>query len=205
MTVTNHEGQLELFDLSGHPTTRPRQPSLGRLVLQIRQDQLVVASIAGLVGLTVVFAFGVERGKQLVRSERVLLARQQHPQQLDASAPTGRVVSESGTAKTPTPSADSTKQVPAATPSSVKPTAPSKLAAPIPGGSRYAIQVVSYRQLQLAKREMDRLHATGERAFLVSRKGLTVLCVGPFPAKDNAKEKLVQLKDRYPGCFLRTL
>jgi cell division septation protein DedD len=65
--------------------------------------------------------------------------------------------------------------------------------------------VVTYRQPQLAKRELERLQAKGERAFLMSRKGLTVLCVGPFPSKDNAKEKLVQLKDRYQGCFLKTL
>ena len=206
MTVSNPEGhQLELFDLSGHPTTRPRQPSLGRLVLQIRQDQVVVAGIAGLVGLTVVFALGVERGKQLVRSERVLLARQQQPQPLDTPAPTSRALSETGAVKTLMPSANATKSAPVSTPSSVKSTAPKKLVAATPGASRYAIQVVSYRRPLLAKREMERLHANGERAFLVSRNGLIVLCVGPFPSKDNAKEKLVQLKDRYQGCFLKTL
>ena len=186
MTVTNHDGQLELFDLSGHPAAKLRPPSLGRLVLQIRQDQLVVASIAGLVGLTIVFALGVERGKQLVRSERVLLAREQ-PLPMSASA--------AKTAKPPTP----------APTAPVKPSAPSRLAGSTSQASRYAIQVVSYRQPQLAKRELDRLQATGERAFLVTRKGFTVLCVGPFPSKDNAKEKLVQLTPRYQGCFLKTL
>ena len=142
MTTSNPEGhQLELFDLSGHPTTRPRQPSLGRLVLQIRQDQAVVASIAGLVGLTVVFALGVERGKQLVRSERVLLARQQS-QPLETSAPIGRTLSETVAARTPTPSVNTMKLAPASTPPSVKPTAPSQLAATTTGGSRDRKSVV---------------------------------------------------------------
>ena len=187
MTVRTPDGQLELFDLSGHPTTKPRPPSLGRFVLQIRQDQLVVAGIAGLVGLTMVFALGVERGKQLVRSERVVLAREE-PQP----------PSKPASAKTATPE-------PSAAPAPVKPTPPSKVAASKPGVSRYAIQVVSYRQPRLAKRELDRLQAKGERAFLVTRKGFTVLCVGPFPSKDNAIQKLVQLKDRYQDCFLKSL
>ena len=112
--------------------------------------------------------------------------------------------SETGAAKTPTPSAKTTKPSPAAAPAPSKPATQRKLAASS-GASRYAIQVVSYRQPLLAKRELDRLQAKGERAFLVSRKGFTVLCVGPFPSKHNAKEKLVQLKDRYQGCFLKTL
>lgn len=193
MTVSSPDGQLELFDLSGQPTTKPRHTTLGRLVLQIRQDQLMVAGIASLVGLTIVFALGVERGKQLVRSERVLLARQQTPQPQ---------------AVVPTPSvAKTTKPSVAAPTAPVKPKTPVKLATPpaATSGSRYAIQVVTYRQPQLAKRELERLQAKGERAFLMNRQGLTALCVGPFPSKDNAKEKLVQLKDRYQGCFLKTL
>ena len=192
MTVSSPDGQLELFDLSGQPTAKPRHTTLGRLVLQIRQDQLMVAGIAGLVGLTVVFALGVERGKQLVRSEAVLLARQQ--------APKPQVV-------VPTPSsAKTTQPVTAAPATPVKPKTPVKLVTPpAMSGSRYAVQVVTYRQPQLAKRELERLQAKGERAFLVNRQGLTTLYVGPFPSKDNAKEKLVQLKDRYQGCFLKTL
>ncbi|MBI4003653.1 MAG: SPOR domain-containing protein [Candidatus Omnitrophica bacterium] len=199
MTVSTPDGQLELFDLSGHPTIKPRQRSLGRLVLQIRQDQLVVAGIASLVGFTMVFALGVERGKQLVRSERVLLAREQT---LPVGAPPAAnpEISAGQAAK---PAAKTAKPATSAPTAPVKLNVPKKLAAS--QGSRYAIQVVSYRQPQLAKRELDRLQAKGERAFLVTRKGFTVLCVGPFPSKDNAKEKLMQLKDRYQGCFLKTL
>ena len=192
MTVSSPDGQLELFDLSGQPTAKPRHTTLGRLVLQIRQDQLMVAGIAGLVGFTVVFALGVERGKQLVRSERVLFARQQPPPQPQAVAPA--------------PSSVKTAQpVTAAPATAVTPRAPTKVATPGASRSRYAVQIVTYRQPQLAKRELERLQAKGERAFLVNRQGLTALCVGPFPSKDNAKAKLVQLKDRYQGCFLKTL
>ena len=71
--------------------------------------------------------------------------------------------------------------------------------------SHYAVQVVSYRQPQLAKRELNRLQGLGERAFLMLRGGYAVLYVGPFPSKEHALEKLVGLKTRYQGCFLKVL
>ena len=38
--------------------------------VRLRYDQLVLTGVAGVIGITVVFAFGVERGKQLARVER---------------------------------------------------------------------------------------------------------------------------------------
>jgi cell division septation protein DedD len=71
--------------------------------------------------------------------------------------------------------------------------------------SRFAVQVVSYRQLKLAKRELQRLQQRGEAAFLVSSPDRTVLLVGPFVNKERASSKLVSLKRRYQDCFVRTL
>ena len=86
----------------------------------------------------------------------------------------------------------------------VKPKAtPTKLAADAP--SRFAVQVMTARQMQLAKAELGRLQARGEKAFLVTRDGHTKVCVGPFVSKMNAVEKLTQLKMRYQDCFVRTL
>ena len=77
MAFKSQENQLELFELRKHATPRPHRETLGRVLLQLRYDQLVLSGMAGIIGLTVVFAFGVERGKELVRSERSLFARQQ--------------------------------------------------------------------------------------------------------------------------------
>ena len=52
---------------------------------------------------------------------------------------------------------------------------------------------------------MDRLRATGEKAFLVMREGRTMVYVGPFPSKMNASEKVVSLRPRYQDCFVRPL
>ncbi len=228
MTPVNPEGQLELFDLASQPAPRLRPEHVGRFLLQLRYDQLAVGCIACVLGLTVIFACGVERGKQLVRSERAMLAREQtggwQPKRRVAATPSE---ADQVPAVTPVLKQETAEKIdgaekkstppPALTPNKVK--KPSKLASETPkptavrkqstvrqvSRSRYAIQVVTYSEPHLAKQELDRLQARGERAFLIMREGRTNVYVGPFPSRDNASQKLTMLKTRYQDCFLRTL
>ena len=209
MAFESQENQLELFDLRNSSAPKVRRESLGRILLQLRYDQLVLGSMAAILGVTVIFACGVERGKVLVRVERSILVRQ--PPAVPA------VPQPTVTAELPVPP----PAVPAAAPSTVagkratdKPAqAPGPkvktrvVSAPaaVSGKSRYAVQVVTFTRAGDAKQEMDRLHARGERAFLVMREGRTVVYVGPFPSKSNAAEKVTTLKSRYQDCFVRTL
>lgn len=180
--------QLELFELTRQSAPRPHREALGRFLLQLRYDQLLLAAMAGVIGLTIVFATGVERGKQLVRTERAMLARQQ-------PAPVATPAAPATTATAPASSAVSS--APAQKKEPVKAKA---------GKSRYAVQVVTCSRPQLAKQAMDRLRAKGERAFLVIRDGgRTVVYVGPFPSKDHAVEKVSALKTQFRDCFVKTL
>lgn len=192
MTVVNHEDQLELFDLASAPVPRPPREMLGRMLLHLRHDQLVLSGIIGLIGLTVVFACGVERGKQLVRAE--LFAQ---------GSPVVATGTASGSARPAMKTGErAPESVPAVSPPAPKTTQPKK---PLGGRSRYAVQVVTYSRPQLAKLELDRLKASGEAAFLVIRDGRTRVYVGPFPSRSNADKKLAQLKTRYQDCFVRAL
>ncbi|MBI4342508.1 MAG: SPOR domain-containing protein [Candidatus Omnitrophica bacterium] len=219
MTFGNRESQLELFDVTHHAAPRPVSPhAVGRVFLHLRHDQLILTGMAGLIGLTVIFACGVERGKQLVRSERIVLARQgpsAEPSKSQgskaSSSATPTLSEEPGSASAGASAKPKTAPAPTGTPSKVK--APKRLAgspaaAPKPSAgsaSRYAVQVVTFSRLQLAKRELDRLRARGERAFLVMRDGRTMVYVGPFPSKTNATQKVTSLRTRYQDCFVRTL
>ncbi len=202
MTPSGHERQLELFDLAHGPAPRPYREAVGRVQWHLRYDQLILAAIAGVMGLTVVFASGVERGKQLARTERPMLPREEA-----TSAPSAAPGAVASPAVIPqpissTPSAKAQKKSPPMPASSPKGTTPSKVAA---GKSRYAIQVVTFSRPLLAKKELERLQARGERAFLVMRDGRTSVYVGPFPSKINASEKLTVLKPLYQDCFMRLL
>lgn len=204
------ENQLELFDVTHQPASHVHREFPGCMVIRLRHDQLLLSGIASLIGLAMIFACGVERGKQLVRSEHVMLARPQpateatpiqarpvtvSPAKRDAEASMGLSPAE---AARPAPTAPQT------------PKAPSKLASSGKGtlrvgASRYAIQVVTYSRPQLAKQELQRLQARGERAFLVIRNGRTAVYVGPFPSKGHASEHLARVRRRYQDCFVKTL
>ena len=177
----------------------------------------MLAAMAAIVGLTVVFAGGVERGKQLVRSERMLLSRQEPARPAPARSSAGGAASAPGPAAEPETTAKP-KVVPALGPTTMKPktrvveqpgdaapaaSAQAREASPARG--RYAVQVVSYKRAQLAQEEMQRLRGRGERAFLLLRNGMAIVYVGPFPSKENAREKSTSLKPRYQDCFVRTL
>ncbi len=209
MVPVSEEEQLELFDLKNQAGQKPRCEAFGRFSLQFRYDQIVLSTIAVLVGLTVVFACGVERGKQLVRTERSLLVRQQP---VPVEQPAMDAIQQAPGTERPTVLEQPAvliepKGVPSPTAApKAKPVV--KVASKEPAGeekSRYAIQVSTYSRPQSARQELERLKSRGERAFLVMRDGRTVVYVGPFPSKTNAREKLTALKVQYQDCFLKTL
>ena len=205
---SSEENQLELFELKGSSATQASQ-EVGKVRFYLRYDQLVLTCMAGLIGVTVVFAFGVERGKQLARAEHpLLLARQEPPASVPSTAlgSSGATATQSSvppTSVTPVAPVERATSAPAVIPpSATTKKAPVKT---VQVKSRYAVQVVTYSRPQLAKQELDRLRAKGEQAFLVIRDGRTIVYVGPFPSKVNASEKLVSLKTYYRDCFIKTL
>ena len=205
--LKSEENQLELFDLKSSSAPQSSR-EVGKCCLRLRYDQLVLSCMAGLIGVTVVFALGVERGKRLARSEAILLAKQEPPMPVPANS---------------AGSSDATATVPSAPMTSVSPAIPTDGSAPVSSAvppatttkktptktaqtkSRYAVQVVTYSRPQLAKQELDRLRAKGEQAFLVIRDSRATVYVGPFPSKINASEKLVSLRTSYRDCFIKTL
>lgn len=188
MTPGKAENQLELFEGAAPSVRPPHRETLGRFLLHARYDQLVLTGIAGLIGVTVVFACGVERGKQLARTERALLTHEASHVAPAVSPGKGREPASG--------------PVPSLTPLTPKGTPPSKSGV---AKSRYAVQVVTYSRPHLAKQELQKLKARGEPAFLMIRQGRTSVYVGPFPTNGNAQEKVASLKTRYQDCFVKSL
>ena len=222
------EQQLEFFDLPRRPIRRTRHELGGTLSLRLRYDHLLLGLIGGLLSTTVIFACGIERGKRVARLERAFAAHETptaapaepiDPRASAASSTNDSVaanaLAQEGFAKNASPVAPATATRPATRKPSVK-VASSSVDASMDARaseaqirpasvSRYAIQVVTYSQPQLAKKELARLTADGERGFLLMRNSHTVVYVGPFPSKLNATEKLALLRRRYQDCFVKTL
>lgn len=201
--MMNGEEQLELFSLQGQASaSRSYREIPHRLSMQLRHEHVILAGIASLIGVAVIFACGVERGKQLVRAEQTVVVRRiaevpslaKAPRQPDPAAqkvlPAQPAIAEKVL-----------KEPSGKVPEKVK--QPRKLAEE--SVSRCAIQVVTYSKSSVASLELQRLQARGERAFLVKRNGRTAVFVGPFPSQAHASEKLTVLKSRYQDCFVKTL
>jgi cell division septation protein DedD len=180
--------QLQFFEASTEGAIR--RPMVPPSRLELRQDHVILLGILGLIGVSIIFACGVERGKRLARAERVLIAP-----------------SSTSTAKSPpavpssAPSTSERRSAPSEKPASA-PRGPKRL---VSGNGRFAVQVVSYSKPELAARELKRLQAKGESAFLVKKQNTTVLYVGPFDSQKGAKNKLAGLRSRYQDCFVRSL
>ena len=195
--------QLNLFELPEQPA--PAHRGIGRIrPMQLRSDHAVLLLILGLVGISVVFAVGIERGKRLTKDERALTgasvafsresiraeSKATLPQEAPASASTNSESQTAGSAPVSTP-----------TPKEHR-TAPKKL---VEQRGKFAIQIVSYSQPSLAQQELTRLQQRGETAFLIRKDSRIVLLIGPFSTKHTASVKLADIRQRYRDCFIRNL
>jgi cell division septation protein DedD len=206
--------QLELFDVRAPATPQAHREASDRWLVALRYDHALLAAMAGIMGVTVVFACGVERGRRLARVERIQLARsapvapgggEQTPHQPPEEAPAQAAWQRHAPLADRDPTAPSQRapqqhstRIAGAAPAPERASASARL-------SRYAVQVITYSRLAWAKREMERLRSAGEQAFLVTRNGRISVYVGPFPSKANAADKLAALKPRYQDCFVRRL
>lgn len=76
---------------------------------------------------------------------------------------------------------------------------------PETGKPNYTIQVASISKNANVKSELARLRNKGYTAFSLVKGKYTVICVGRFEAKVDARDKLEKLKSRYPDCQIRRL
>ncbi|MBI3087659.1 MAG: SPOR domain-containing protein [Candidatus Omnitrophica bacterium] len=203
--MDERDRQLELFDVAVQPSRRRgAAPPFANFTLHA--DHLVLLVIVGLIGTSVVFALGVERGKHLALGD----TSSSDFRTTAAGSPASRQPLE-GKTKATLLSPPATTVPSRTAPSPTKTPAPKKtLKTPVrvasdPPASAFAIQVVSYRNPALAQQELQRLRRQGEQAFLVQKTGRLLLCVGPFPSKARASDKLTSLKPRYGDCFVRSL
>jgi hypothetical protein len=70
---------------------------------------------------------------------------------------------------------------------------------------KYVIQVATYKNENIAKREKRLLEKKGLPAIISQRGNYLVIFVGKYSTKKEAESKLKSLKERYRDCFVRRL
>ncbi len=69
----------------------------------------------------------------------------------------------------------------------------------------YTIQVASFTNSSAAKKEAERLRKNGHTPVIQSKGKYTVVFIGSFTTKENAKTELSKLQKQYTDCFIRRL
>lgn len=69
----------------------------------------------------------------------------------------------------------------------------------------YTIQVASFTNNIAAKKEAERLRKNGHNPLIQSKGKYTVVFIGSFKTKENAKTELSKLQKQYTDCFIRRL
>lgn len=70
---------------------------------------------------------------------------------------------------------------------------------------QYAVQVVAYKNPQLAETEKRKLEKQGYQVFVVKGKKYIIVYVGKYQAKEEAEKTLKKLRTDYKDAFIKKL
>lgn len=182
---------------------------LERYRVTIRLDQAIVGAIVTLIVYTLIFSFGVEKGKRFamaeLRAERE--KRESMVHELSEKMFEQQKSLAEGAIVTNAPAAPAVKTIAKTSfaysliPAQVEAKAPAKAAAaPVrevkSGKGKYTIQLMTFNSKAAAEKEIQRLAGKGHSGFIIpstSGKKLQV-CIDRFETKEKANLQLRQLK-----------
>jgi cell division septation protein DedD len=227
-------GQLDLF-AKNHNYSQPKTSGGSFLLRFKLYEKSILVVIGFIVTAIIAFAWGVEQGKRVLSlsamqrfdtASRAAIASKPAP--AIASKPVSFVAPRvapaaaqkyTAAAALRATSAAAQKYTAAAAPWTAPAAAPSTTAAAAPSTTAaaaqpvktpallqgYTIQIASYKSRDLAQKEVDSLRKKGYAVLVLAKGGYTVLCVGNFSNKQNAKVAYADLAKKYPGCILRRI
>jgi cell division septation protein DedD len=198
-----NQSQFELFPKSSKSSPKAWKPSRLTKDLTLSLENIIVLCIIFVMVLVLFFSFGVERGKKIA-----LLSPAQ--EEMDVA----RVVKED-TLKQPGQTVvqvETEERVvfPVDVPEEITVESEPVFRPPLEKTEEqenlFTIQVASFKLEKNAKREADRLKGRGhDDAFVVPKGSYSIVCVGKFIQRNDAKKLSSRLKKRYHDCLVRRL
>lgn len=189
--------QLEMFSLDAECAAADRgapgyDPS--RVKIARGYQKLVLKVIAFIFISLLAYSQGVEKGKRQAANLAGGLTREK---------PSSGEIAKDTAASAVTPAAAG---VPVSASADVPLRPPQAQVVKLEQGkNNYTIQVASISNEKNIKGELASLKNKGYAAFSLVKGKYTVICVGKFEGKEDAKVKLQKLKTRYPDCQIRRL
>lgn len=204
--------QGELFREEETEVNLSRKPNsfLSHCHLTLSLDKLVLVFIGFVIAFSVVYSFGVERGKRSVekRFEDMIPAHSATLVQPKTSDEAGKDKNEVVlNVKSEDPQvASQTSQTETTESAQTEPQESAPLAMDLSGQmGKYTIQLVTYANQQQASQEVDRLKSDGHEGFIIPSGKYYQVCANIFENKKEAKDVLNQVKStgRYPDAYIR--
>ena len=198
MNINYKQAQFELFPAGPGNADRIHKPQIFFSSLTFSLENIVILSI--FIFMTVIFSFslGVERGKRIILrvplemehmlsgrgSSRAVKAGQSDSKQMLPSSATNVVTDVAPQEKTIEKSSPQQQEIRDPT---------------------YTIQVASFKKEEYAQQEAVALRKKGFEIFVVPKGEYSIVCVGKFVQKDEAKVTLNRLQKTYRDCIVRRL
>ena len=214
MNINYKEQQFDLFPANSATMEDVNKPRILLASLTLSTESLVILSILGIMIALFSFSLGVERGRSLAA------------QSLDEKAaaawnvggrPLATVATPAVAVKAPvmmnvakTSSVVSTSRAVVAPRSTltVKPVAAKAVAVSATGnavstGSKWTVQLATYKSEKYAQQEALGFKAKGYPAFLVKSKDFYLVCVGQFSSQAQADSFFKKIQAKHQGSQVR--
>ncbi len=195
--------QFELFPKSSKGSLEAWKPSRLTKDLTLPLENIIVLCIIFVMVLVLFFSFGVERGKRIA-----LLGFTKGEVNI---AQTVKEAAVQQTVQT-VPRAKREERVvfPVSVPEEIREETEPAFRPPLEKTEEqenlFTIQVASFKLEKNANREADRLKGIGhDDTFVVPKGNYSIVCVGKFMQRKEAKKFSSKLKKRYNDCLIRRL
>ena len=197
------QSQFELFPKPSKNGSEPWKPSRLTKDLTLSLENIIVLCIIFVMVLVLFFSFGVERGKKIAllvpaKDEGGIVQTVKE----DVVRETVQTV----------PQVEREERVvfPVSLPEEIREETEPAFRPPLEKTEEqenlFTIQVASFKLEKNAKKEADRLKGIGhDDTFVVPKGSYSIVCVGKFVRRNEAKKFSSKLKKRYNDCLVRRL
>lgn len=207
----NRDNQFELFpDSQNNSDSDFNDPSSKNLTLT--PENIIVLCIAFLIGGVAFYSFGVQRGKSLAR------AHSEAPSGNQVKKSGGEIIIDAPVRKKIQEEVITTSGLVSELPVDTTSEQIEILHLPeleeeivvedVPDKEYYTVQVASFKKDTSAREEAETLKKIGYdgQNISVMRKGeYSIVCIGKFTVKNEAKNFSQKLKKRYKDCLVRRM
>lgn len=209
--------QFELFPNATVKASELRQRRYLLKDLTLSAEHIIVSAIIFVMVTVLFFSFGVEKGKRMVRvsileaagiSRTVEVVPPETPGVVSSRLLAGRGEAQAAPAVTVSPLAEKeTLRSPRGGLETPVEASPKMEAQPQKKDAKdiFTIQVASFNSPQSAQKEAMLLKQKGYDIFVLPKGKHSIVCVGKFGQRNEAKAFSNKLKNRYNDCLVRRL